>query len=145
MQAVSPVPGESMSSSSPDVPPHRHSYEVSQNNSQLNMPQSYEVNQHNHQMNVPISHEYHQHVSHHNRQFNVQVSTDPLVVAQAHQAGSDARNDAFQYACHVQSQAQEFAANVQTQDNVFVESQTMDIRERKPLGKLTDCKIRLLR
>ena len=61
MQAVSsPVPGESMSSSSPDVPPHRHSYEVSQHNSQLNMPQSYEGNQHNHQMNVPISHEYHQ-------------------------------------------------------------------------------------
>ena len=61
MQAVSsPVPGESMSSSSPDVPPHHHSYEVSQHNSQLNMPQSYEGNQHNHQMNVPISHEYHQ-------------------------------------------------------------------------------------
>ena len=55
MQAVaSRVPGGSMSSSSPDVPPHRHSYEVSQHNSQLNMPQSYEVNQHNHQMNVPI-------------------------------------------------------------------------------------------
>ena len=63
MQAVSsPVPGDSMSSSSPDVPPHRHSYEVSQHNSQLNMPQSYEVNQHNHQVNVPISQEYHQHV-----------------------------------------------------------------------------------
>ena len=39
MQAVSsPVPGESISSSSPDVPiPHR-SMEVSQHNSQLNLP-----------------------------------------------------------------------------------------------------------
>ena len=56
MQAVSsPVPEGSMFSSSLDVPPQRHSYEVSQHNSQLNMPQSYEVNQHNHQMNVPIS------------------------------------------------------------------------------------------
>ena len=59
MQAVSsPVPGDSMSSSSPDVPPHRHSYEVSQRNSELNMPQGYEINQHNHQVNVPISQEH---------------------------------------------------------------------------------------
>ena len=111
-----------MSSSSPDVPPHRHSYEVSQHNSQLNMPQSSEINQHNHQVNVPISQEYHQHVLQDNRQLNVQVSTDPSVVAQEHQAVADARNDAFQHACHVQSQAQEFALEVQTQANV-VESQ----------------------
>ena len=130
MQAVSsPVPGESMSSSSPDVPTHRHSMEVSQHNSQLNMPQSVEINQHNRQVNVPISQEYHQHVLQDNRQLNVQVSTDPLVVAQAHQAVADARNDAFQYACHVQSQAQEFALEVQTQANAFVEAQTRDLRE----------------
>ena len=130
MQAVSsPVPGESMSSSSPDVPTQRHSMEVSQHNSQLNMPQSVEINQHNHQVNVPISQEYHQHVLQDNRQLNVQVSTDPLVVAQAHQAVADARNSAFQYACHVQSQAQDYALEVQTQANAFVESQTRDLRE----------------
>ena len=85
MQAVSsPIPGDSMSSSSPDVPPHRHCYEVPQQNSQLNTPQNYEIKQHNHQMNVPISQEYHQHVLQDNRQLNVQLSTDPLVVAQAH-------------------------------------------------------------
>ena len=130
MQAVSsPVPGESMSSSSPDVPTQRHSMEVSQHNSQLNMPQSVEINQHNHQVNVPISQEYHQHVLQDNRQLNVQVSTDPLVVAQAHQAVADARNSAFQYACHVLSQAQDYALEVQTQANAFVESQTRDLRE----------------
>ena len=145
MQAVSsPVPGGSMSSSSLDVPPQRHSYEVSQHNSQLNMPQSYEVNQHNHQMNVPISHEYHRHVLQNNRQLNVQVSTDALVVAQAHQAVSDARNGAFQFACQVQSQAQEFAAYVQTQANAFVEWQARDIRE-EALGEIDRLqKIRLL-
>ena len=103
--------------------------EVSQHNSQLNMPQSVEINQHNRQVNVPISQEYHQHVLQDNRQLNVQVSTDPLVVAQAHQAVADARNDAFQYACHVQPQAQEYALEVQTQANAFVESQTRGLRE----------------
>ena len=131
MQAVSsPVPGESISSSSPDVPiPHR-SMEVSRHNSQLNSSQSYELHQHNHQVNVPqISNEFNQQVLHDNRQVNmVHVSTDPLVVAQAHQAVADARNDAFQYACQVQSQAHDFASNVQAQANAFVESQTRDIR-----------------
>ena len=64
-----------------------------------------------------------------NRQLNVQVSTDPLVVAQAHQAVADTKSDAFQYACHVQSQAQELALEVQIQANAFVESQTRDFRE----------------
>ena len=86
------------------------------------------------------SQEYHQHVLQDNRHLNVQVSTDPLVVAQAHQAVADARNDAFQYACHVQSQAQEFALEVQTQANGL----KLGILERKPLGNLIVCKIRQL-
>ena len=59
----------------------------------------------------------------------VQLSTDPLAVAQAHRAAAEARNDAFQYACQVQSQAHDFASNVQAQANAFVESQTRDIRD----------------
>ena len=91
-------------------------------------------------MNVPqISNEFKQQVLHDNRQVNmVHVSTDPLVVAQAHQAVADARNDAFQYACQIQSQAHEFASNVQTQANAFVESQicqTRDIRD-EALGEI---------
>ena len=126
-----------MSSSSPDVPIPRHSYEISQHNHQVNMPHSCEITQHNHQVNVPqISNEFYQQVLHDNRQVNmVQLSTDPLVVAQAHQAVADARNDAFQYACQVQSQAHDFASNVQTQANAFVESQTRDIRD-EALGEI---------
>ena len=80
------------------------------------MPRSCEINQRNHRSLQD------------SRQLNIQVSTDPLVVAQAHQAVGDVRNDAFQYACQVPSQAQDFASNAQTQANAFVESQTRDIR-----------------
>ena len=84
--------------------------------------------QRNHQVNVPrISN--HQHVLHDIRQVNmVRASTDPLVVAQEHQAVAEARNDAFQYACQVQSHAQAFAAHLHSQANDFVQGRTQEIR-----------------